>query len=61
MADIIECIFRLQSDIKNKLINDDKKIILAKKVYFLSLVLFFIYSLFILNLINNEFVKNVLF
>lgn len=58
---MIDSIFELQSEIRNKIISDDKKIILANRVYFISSGFFILYSLFLVNLQFNEFIKNVLF
>lgn len=61
MENIVNNIFEFQSLIKDKVISDNKKMSLFKKINIVSIVIFIIYGLFIINLKFNEYVKNFLF
>lgn len=61
MVDLIDKIFECQSIIRNKVINDNEIIDIAKKVYFISFISIVLYALFIVNLEINDFIKNILF
>lgn len=61
MQNIINKIFEFQSLIKDKVISDNTKISLFKKINYVCFGIFIIYGIFIINLEFNEYVKNFLF